>query len=137
VQIPHPHARLAGQPCQCPESTGSRTPEAKTRVALNALRHGLKASIGHPLRDCSRTDDVPVGIAPRVAFRTKPECIRKQKGSENVIGPLRFHRGPARVAPIPHGARSADSRLPRPDGVSVFATRWEKQHDPIPRRGDA
>jgi hypothetical protein len=48
----------------------------------------VTASIGHPLLDCSRTDDVPEGIAPRVAFRTKPECIGKQKGSENVIGPL-------------------------------------------------
>ena len=43
------------------------------------------ASIGHPLLGCSRLEEVPRGIAPRVVFGTKPECARKQTSSQNVI----------------------------------------------------
>ena len=35
----------------------------------------------------------------RPVFQTNPEYVRKQKGSENVIAPLRIHLGPARLEP--------------------------------------
>jgi hypothetical protein len=75
--------------------TGSGWKERRARLHVVVT---VTASMGHPLLDCSRTDDVPEGITPRVAFRTKPECPRKQKGSENVIGLSRFHRSAARTA---------------------------------------
>ena len=35
---------------------------------------------------CAPTDGgVPEGIAGRLVSRTKPECVRKQRSSENVI----------------------------------------------------
>ena len=37
----------------------------------------------------------------RPVFQTNPEYVRKQKGSENVIAPLRIHLGPARLEPTP------------------------------------
>jgi hypothetical protein len=33
---------------------------------------------------------IPEGAAPRVVVKLKPECFRKQKGSENMIGRLRI-----------------------------------------------
>ena len=65
----------------------------------------VTASIGHPVLNCSRTDDVPEGMAPRVTFRAKPECLRKQKTNENVIGLSSFCQGAAPIG-------LSDRRLP-------------------------
>jgi len=49
-----------------------------------AITLDVTASIGRPLRNAA-TDAIPEVIAQGVAFRTKPECVRKQRDSENVI----------------------------------------------------
>jgi hypothetical protein len=54
----------------------------------------VTASNGHPLRSGFSLEDV--GVASRLAFQTKPECARKQKGNKNVIGPSRIHRNASR-----------------------------------------
>ena len=43
-----------------------------------------------PLLGCSAWEEIPEGSALRVTFKTKPECCRKQKGSENMIEPSRI-----------------------------------------------
>jgi hypothetical protein len=73
----------------------------------------LTASMGHPLLNCSRFEELPEGIAPRLVFRTEPEGVRKQRGSENVIAPSRIHGGAARVGPLLPGAGASWARLPR------------------------
>jgi hypothetical protein len=42
----------------------------------------VTASMGHPLLGCSSLEEVPEGVAPRVVFKLKPECVRKHKGNE-------------------------------------------------------
>ena len=43
------------------------------------------ASMAYPLLDYSRLEDLLEVIAARLAFQTNPQCVRKQRGSENVI----------------------------------------------------
>jgi len=43
------------------------------------------ASMAYPLLDYSRLEDLLEGVAARLAFQTNPQCVRKQRGSENVI----------------------------------------------------
>jgi hypothetical protein len=62
-------------------------PDWKKRQGRLHVVVTVTASTGHPLFGCFRWEDV--GIAPRLAFQTKPERVRKQKGSENVIGPIK------------------------------------------------
>ena len=45
----------------------------------------VTACIGHPQLGCSRLEEVPEGTVLRLVFKGKPECVRKQKGSENMI----------------------------------------------------
>jgi len=87
----------------------------------------ITASIGHPLLKCCRTGDVPEGIAPRVAFRTKPECVRKQKGNKNVIGPSRIRQGGAPMAPISRAGRTRAGLKPGATGHGKDgrATSWD------------
>ena len=103
----------------------------------------VTASMGHPLLNCSRFEELPEGIAPRLVFRTKPECARKQRSSENVIAPSRIHRGAARVGQVLPGAGAAWARLPRrvrhgvsgKTGVTAFAepvALAPDQDDPLP-----
>jgi hypothetical protein len=44
-------------------------------------------------------EEIPEGVAPRLAFKLKPECHRKQNDCKNVIGLSRFRPGTAPVAP--------------------------------------
>jgi len=45
----------------------------------------VTSSMRHPMLGYTCLAEVPPGAAPRVVLKTKPECIRKQKGNENVI----------------------------------------------------
>jgi len=55
---------------------------------------------GAPVLDCSRLEEVREGLAWRMAFKRKPECLGKQKGNGNVFDlsrkqtPFRATSGP-------------------------------------------
>ena len=121
----------------------------------------VTASAGHPLLGCSSLEEVRAGIAPRVVFKLKPECLRKHRSSENVIGLSRFHQDAELVAlartpvdPISRHIASTKGDLLswlRPENVVLaglppcqsrdigswvegIVTRWEKQHGSVPKK---
>jgi len=102
----------------------------------------VTASMGHPLLGCSRLQEVPRGIAPRVVFGTKPECIRKQRGSQNVITPSPIEmpsnqgaawREPRTIADALRLGQRANAGWPVPMGSREKPTLPLHQDDPISR----
>jgi len=91
----------------------------------------VTGSMGHPLLGCSRLEEVPRGIAPRVVFGTKPECARKHGGSENVITIKDSPRGSSRRA-NPAGRRPAGARSANGTGATTLA----EQVRPAPDQDD-
>jgi len=91
----------------------------------------VTGSMGHPLLGCSRLEEVPRGIAPRVVFGTKPECARKHGGSENVITIKDSPRGSSRRA-NPAGRRPAGARSANGTGATTLA----EQVGPAPDQDD-
>jgi hypothetical protein len=87
----------------------------------------VTASLGHPRLHCSRLEEVPEGVAPRAAFKLKPEYVRKQKGNENVIDP----------SPIATTLSHAGAGLPRPEevlgkrGATTLAERLAVSRDQV------
>ena len=110
-------------------------PGWKERRARLHIVVTVTASMGHPLLGCSRLEEVPRGIAPRVVFGTKPECARKHGGSENVITIKDSPRGSSRRA-NPAGRRPAGARSANGTGAAILAERLgpaADQDDPILR----
>ena len=72
------------------------------RARLHAVV-AVTTSVGRLLLRCASPQEVPERIAPPLLFQTKPESVRKQRGSENVIAPSRigtpFSQAAAPVAP--------------------------------------
>jgi hypothetical protein len=96
-----------------------------------AITLDVAASIGGPLRNAA-TDAIPEVIAQGVAFRTKPECVRKQKSNKNVIGRSRIHQS---ADPMASTALAGSGGVPargRPQGAAV---RIEKNGDLIVQVG--
>jgi hypothetical protein len=62
--------------------TGTAWEEGRARLHVVVT---VTASIGHPLLGCSSLEEIPEGVAPRVVFKRKPECVRKHRGSQNMI----------------------------------------------------
>ncbi len=93
----------------------------------------VTASMGHPRLGCSSLEEVPEGVAPRVVFKLKPECIRKHKGNANVIDQRRFRQSVAFVPPTPH-AGSARAGL-KPGATSLVEQLGLSQgQDPVCRQ---
>ena len=95
-------------------------PGWKERRARLHVMVTVTASMGHPLLGCSRLEEVPRGIAPRVVFGTKPECARKQRSSENVITIKDSPGGGSRRA-NPGGGRPARARSAIGIGATTLA----------------
>jgi len=96
-----------------------------------AITLDVAASIGGPLRNAA-TDAIPEVIAQGVAFRTKPECVRKQKSNKNVIGRSRIHQS---ADPVASTALAGSGGVPargRPQGAAV---RIEKNGDLVVQVG--
>ena len=107
---------------------GPRWKERRARLHIVVT---VTASMGHPLLGCSRLEEVPRGIAPRVVFGTKPECARKHGGSENVITIKDSPRGSSRRA-NPAGRRPAGARSANGTGATTLA----EQVRPAPDQDD-
>jgi hypothetical protein len=80
--------------------TGAGWEEGRARLHVVVT---VTASIGHPLLGCTSLEEIQEGVAPRLVFKLKPECYRKQNGYKNVIGRSRFRQG-ASFSERPHTA---------------------------------
>jgi hypothetical protein len=128
--------------------TGPSTREGKTRVALNAVRNVLKAhrfflilakscrARGESWVPAARwlpVEGRPGKIGPQPVFQTKPEYVRKQKGSENVIGlsSIQLDRGIASLdrrslrGPILKEGRDGCEIVMRGSSLELFQTKPE------------
>ena len=115
-------------------------PSWKDRRARLHVVVTVTASKGHPLLERFRQGGVQEGAPLALAFRTKPQCLRKQRGSENVAVPLRIgapalvRRSPG-AAPGPEGAfrtvRRASAGRPVPTGSREKPASPPNQDDPI------
>jgi hypothetical protein len=137
--------------------TGAGWEEGRARLHVVVT---VTASIGHPLLDCSSLEEIPEGVAPRLVFKLKPECHRKQNDCKNVIRLSRFRQGTAPVGPAhdhdglisrhiasttgdllsslyPENAVLTGPRLSEAQytesWIEAVVTKWEKEHGPIPK----
>ena len=79
------------------------------RARLHALVT-VTAWRGHPLLDCFRQGGVQEGGRRRLAFRTKPQYARQERGSENVVTPLRIGT-PSNLGAAPREPRTTAGAL--------------------------
>ena len=100
-----------------------------------ADRAEAKPKDGMSLRKSPTRTPALLAGAPRLVSRTKPECVRKQKGSENVIT-VKDSKGAPRGGPNPPGAEPARARLACGIGATALAETVAlafDQGDPISR----
>jgi hypothetical protein len=138
--------------------TGAGWEEGRARLHVVVT---VTASIGHPLLGCTSLEEIPEGMAPRLVFKLKPECHRKQNDCKNVIGLSRIRQGTALVASAHHhddpisrhiasttgdllswlhpenvvltGARLSEAEDIK-SWIEAIVTKWEKEHGPIPKK---
>ena len=99
----------------------------------------VTASKGHPLLAYSNLEDIPEGMAPRVVFKLKPECIRKHKGNKKMIELSRigtlFSQGVAPIAPACPGHSEGLAGTAQKPGATTGAklpALAPVQDDPVP-----
>jgi hypothetical protein len=112
------HCRLLEQ------SAGWKEGRASLHVGVT-----VTASMRHPELGYSSLADVPEGLAPRVVFKTKPECTIKSKSYRNMIT---IKDLPALLA-VRFRSRGPDERpCPSPRRVQTFAELLDLApgHDP-------
>jgi Metallo-beta-lactamase superfamily len=157
-----PSTRLSRLGRYCPSLAASKS-YTLLGIARDKSRScvTVTASIGHPLLGCTSLEEIPEGMAPRLVFKLKPECHRKQNDCENVMGLSRLRQGTTAVAPTHHHDDPISRHIAstrgdllswlRPENVvltgprlseaedikswiEAIVTKWEKEHGPIPKR---